>query len=867
MSCVILCGLCTIAFQSITCAPEDTAKFVGHLLITILASGLHVSVPSAAGTLSVNLLFILIAIFEFRLSEAVLIGSASALVQAMMQGRSFFNILFRVSTTALGIVASHQVFTSPIYGDHAAGLFVKLLFSGAALFLVQTTFIATAIVLSESRAYKKVWRDGFFWTFSYYIVGAFIAGLYCVVAGLLRWQVAMLVLPVIYLIYRSYVLYLARIEDERKHTEEMSKLHLRTIEALAMAIEAKDNTTHDHLQRVQVYALEIGKELGLPPGQIEALRAASLLHDIGKLAVPEHIISKPGKLTPEEFEKMKIHPVVGAEILERVKFPYPVVPMVRHHHEKWNGAGYPDGLKGEAIPMGARILAAVDCLDALASDRQYRKALPLDEAMAVVQKESGTSFDPRIVEILARRYKELEAMAHERGAEIHKLTTDVKIERGEAPAAGFEGPANVNAKPKSGSTGGGAKDSGHFLTSIAAARQEAQAIYELSTELGNSLSLDETLSLLAVRLKKLVPFDAMVIYAKRDYHLAAEFVTGENARVFEALQIPIGDGLCGWVAENRKPIVNGNPAVEPGYTEEPGKSVTLRAAMAVPLEGVDGVVGVLALYDRQKDAFSRDHLRMLQAISSKVGLSIQNALRFRQAEDSATTDYLTGLPNARSLYIHLDAEVSRAKRGKENLTVFVCDLDGFKLINDRFGHLEGNKVLKVVGQGFRDSCRKYDYVARMGGDEFVLVFPGLKPEDMHMKRGMLSDIARRAGIEVVNQDVLDVSVGWAHLPQDGDEVEQLLAEADKRMYKVKQEQKAKRKPPLTTPGAEAPKFQPKPFINIPKPVASATEPRPADAVPASTAPGSTAPGSTAPGGAAPASRPFQEIRVRLSGGR
>ena len=896
MACVIACGVCTIAFQILTCAPEDTSKFVGHLLITILASGLHLSVPSAAGTLSVNLLFILIAIFEFRLAEAVVIGSASALVQAGMQGRAFFSLLFRVSTTALAIIASHEVYVSPIYGEHAAGLFVKLLFSGAALFLVQTTFIATAIVLSESRAYRKVWRDGFFWTFSYYIVGAFIAGLYCVVAGLLRWQVAMLVLPVIYLIYRSYVLYLARLEDERKHTEEMSKLHLRTIEALAMAIEAKDNTTHDHLQRVQIYALEIGNELALPPAQIEALRAAALLHDIGKLAVPEHIISKPGKLTPEEFEKMKIHPVVGAEILERVKFPYPVVPMVRHHHEKWNGAGYPDGLKGEAIPIGARILAAVDCLDALASDRQYRKALPLDEAMGVVQKESGTSFDPRIVEILARRYKELEAMAHERGAEIHKLTTDVKIERGEAPAAGFEGSAAFKGTAKQANS---AKEPGHFLSSIAAARQEAQAIYELSTELGNSLSLDETLSLMAVRLKKLVPFDTLAVFAKRDNQLAAEFVTGENARVFEALQIPVGEGLCGWVAENRKPIVNGNPAVEPGYLEEPGKSVNLRSAMAVPLEGVDGVVGVLVLYERQKDAFSRDHLRMLQAISSKVGLSIQNALRFRQAEDSATTDYLTGLPNARSLYFHLDAEIARAKRGKTSLTVFVCDLDGFKSINDRFGHLEGNKVLKVVGQGFRDSCRKYDYVARMGGDEFVLVFPGLKPEDMNMKREALSDVARRAGIDVVNQDVLDVSAGWAHLPEDGDEVEQLLAEADKRMYKVKQEQKAKRnaggapsvtfstgKPPSSLPltteiapplaGAPVPARSgpPRPFISIPKPAALAAEPaaerppvprapevRPVE--PRSPEPRPVPPRTPVP---SPASKPFQEIRVRLNNG-
>src|SRR5207245_6240421 len=189
--------------------------------------------------------------------------------------------------------------------------------------------------------------------------------------------------------YRAYRLYPGKLEAEKQDAEKLSSLHLRTIEALALAIEAKDHTTHDHLQRVRIYAMELAKDLGLSEDETEALRAASVLHDIGKLAVPEHIISKPGKLTPEEFEKMKIHPIIGAEILEQVEFPYPVVPIVHAHHETWDGSGYPNGLKGEAIPLGARILAAVDCLDALASDRQYRRALRLDERMLHVGRGAG----------------------------------------------------------------------------------------------------------------------------------------------------------------------------------------------------------------------------------------------------------------------------------------------------------------------------------------------------------------------------------------------------------------------------------------------------------------------------------------------
>jgi putative nucleotidyltransferase with HDIG domain len=220
--------------------------------------------------------------------------------------------------------------------------------------------------------------------------------------------------------------------------ESIASLHMRTIEALALAIEAKDHTTNEHLQRVRTYAIEVGKKMGLSPEDLDALRAAALLHDIGKLAVPEHIISKPGRLTPEEFEKMKIHPVVGAEILERVAFPYPVAPIVRWHHERWDGSGYPDGLKGEEIPMGARILAAVDCLDALASDRQYRKALPLDDAMNEVEKMAGRSFDPDVVAILKQHYVELERLA--RGAAAQSRQTFDRRER-----------SNVDRRPPRGS--------------------------------------------------------------------------------------------------------------------------------------------------------------------------------------------------------------------------------------------------------------------------------------------------------------------------------------------------------------------------------------------------------------------------------
>jgi diguanylate cyclase (GGDEF)-like protein len=291
-----------------------------------------------------------------------------------------------------------------------------------------------------------------------------------------------------------------------------------------------------------------------------------------------------------------------------------------------------------------------------------------------------------------------------------------------------------------------------------------------------------------VKLKPMVPYDAIAIYIKREEELVPEYVNGDNYRLFSSLRIPLGQGLSGWVAHNRKPIINGNPSVEPGYLNDPTKFSTLRSALAVPLEGVSGVIGVLALYRAERDGFTTDHLRILLAVSGKMALSIENALKYAQAENSAITDYLTGLPNARSLFLQLDRELARCKRDNTSLTVMVSDMDGFKQINDRFGHLEGNRVLRLFAQALKDSSREYDYVARMGGDEFVVIAPGLTPDAASKKAEQMRALARQAGNEVCGEDILSLSVGRALFPDDGNDAEQLLAEADRRMYLEKQKE-------------------------------------------------------------------------------
>jgi diguanylate cyclase (GGDEF)-like protein/putative nucleotidyltransferase with HDIG domain len=778
---IVVAGTATLLYGAIHQTSRNIAEFICYLGIAILASRLKVNLPGITGTLSVNFLFILIGVLELSFAETLTLGAVSMLAQCFYRDRpNAIQVTFNVCAGSLSTAAAYVAYHHPIANLLVPSRPLLLGIAASVYFIANAGSIATVISLTERRPLTQILVGCYFWSFPYYLVGAGIAGTIAWLNQTFNWETSLLIVPAAYLIYRSYRLYLGKLEDEKRHVEEMANLHLRTIEALALAIEAKDQTTHEHLQRVRVYAIEVAKELGMKGPELEALHAAALLHDIGKLAVPEHIISKPGRLTPEEFEKMKIHTLVGAEILERVRFPYPVVPIVRAHHEKWDGSGYPMGLKGAEIPIGARILSAVDYLDALASDRQYRRALPLQEVMQKLAAESGKSFDPRVVDILQKRYQHLERMAVAKTAEDQNtpLSTSIKIERGEAPAAGFE---NASAQDSPGREGS-------FLFSIAAARQEAQSLFELSQDLGASLSLGETLSVFSVKLKPMVPYDAIAIYIQRDQELIPEYVNGDNYRLFSSLRIPMGQGLSGWVAHNKKPIINGNPSVEPGYLNDPTKFSTLRSALAIPLEGVGGVIGVLALYRAERDAFTSDHLRILMAVSSKMALSIENALKYQQAESSATTDYLTGLPNARSLFLQLDRELARCKRDNSSLTVMVSDMDGFKQINDRFGHLEGNRVLRLFAQALKETCREYDYVARMGGDEFVVIAPGLPPDVASKKAEQLKILAKQAGLEVCSEEILSLSVGQAVYPADGEDAEELLAEADRRMYLEKQKQ-------------------------------------------------------------------------------
>ena len=781
---VLLVGSLAFGWAVSRLAIAEPVKLGCYCALALIAATLKVRLPGITGTLTVNYVFVLIGLADLSLPECLVVMTLATIVQCLVHAKDrprIVQVLFNVAIIAIAIVVCGAVYSSSYLISHGIGLLMRLTFA-AIVYFVLNTFAVTAIIsLTESKPILRVWRECYLWAFPFFFMGAGFAWGFHQLAARFGWQSAMLALPGVYILYTAYHFYLGRLQNEKEHAQDIAALHLRTIEALALAIDAKDQTTHDHLQRVHVYATEIAKEMSLSDLEMEALQAAAMLHDIGKLAVPEHIVSKPGRLTPEEFEKMKIHPVVGAEILERVQFPYPVADIVRSHHEKWDGSGYPDGLKGEAIPIGARILSVVDCLDAVAADRQYRKAAPLDQAMDIIAEQAGKAFDPKIVGILQRRYLDLEAMARKKPVPVVGLSTPPPISRGDQPAAGFEEmQANASADDKLG-----------FLTSIAAARQEVQTLFELSDDLGQSLCQSNTLSIFASKLKIMIPHDLLCIYTIREDILIPDYVTGIEQRLFSSLRIPAGQGLSGWVAENNSSVVNGNPAVEPGYLNDHTVITNLKSALAIPLEEDGSAIGVLSLYSRERNAFSRDHLRVLQALGPRLGAALSNGRKLSEAQDNAVTDYLTGLPNSRSLYLHLDSEMARCRRRQACLGVFLCDLDGFKRINDEHGHLEGNRVLKAVAAALKECCRGYDYVARMGGDEFVVLAPDIAQAALDENVQRFRDAVELTGIRL-GYAGLSSSIGAVvFVPSEGDvDADALLAEADRRMYAHKRRSKA-----------------------------------------------------------------------------
>ena len=585
-----------------------------------------------------------------------------------------------------------------------------------------------------------------------------------------------------YLIYRSAR---ARLQSKTNEIEALSQLHLATAEALATAIDAKDQTTHCHVRRVQIYAAGMGEVFGLSPNEIAALKAGALLHDIGKLAVPPHILNKPGPLTPAEFEKMKIHTVVGAQILGRVDFPYPVIPIVRHHHEQWDGRGYPDRLRGEQIPITARIISVVDCFDSVREDRPFRRGMTMDEATALLLRGAGIHFDPVVVEQFLKHLPRFDA-------EIARLGLQHQ-------------PANHSTEPPiqlSTVDMAQTRERGSFIAydQIKKAHREVYALYEIARTFGTSLDVEHTLEILVDKVGHVVPFDTCIVYFYDEAkgYATARHVVGKNIQKLAGRCIALGEGVTGFALANRSPVNQLHPSLD--FTDiNPEAAIKYRSMASLPLFKDDVLLGALSVYSSELEQYTDDHMRLLETVTRLASDALANAMQHAEAESNALTDPLTGLPNARYLALRFEEEAARARRTDRTFQVVMLDLDEFKNVNDTYGHKAGDKMLREVAHIIEGQLREYDFLARYGGDEFVALVQEVVGAQVEELCARIESAVSKFELPLGKNRVarVGISVGTATFGIDGETLDQLVVAADNEMYRVKSNHRVARLIPDT----------------------------------------------------------------------
>jgi putative nucleotidyltransferase with HDIG domain len=419
--------------------------------LTIISGTATVRLPNVRAEISISETFVFSAVLIFGTGAGVLtVLLDAAIINLKMASRSalrFDRALFNLAAPSLAVWLGGNVMAfagvPPVYNWDGEMIGLQRLVGplvGFAIvyFAFNSGLVATAIGIAQGVSPYKIWHDHFAWLSLNYFSAASISSLLVVVYQTERggWTFLAVVGPLLLILYLTFRESMARVADANQHIGELNQLYLATVQTLAAAIDAKDQVTHGHIKRVQNYARELAVAIGIKNEiQLKAIQAAAVLHDTGKIAIPESILNKPGPLTVDEFEVMKQHAAMGADIISSVNFPYPVEPIVRYHHENWDGTGYPEGLMGTDIPIGARILSVVDCFDALTSDRPYRLRLSDREAIDILLRRRGNMYDPLVVDTFLRVHRQFVPAKHAEICQEKVSVADVALSLSAGPTA------------------------------------------------------------------------------------------------------------------------------------------------------------------------------------------------------------------------------------------------------------------------------------------------------------------------------------------------------------------------------------------------------------------------------------------------
>jgi putative nucleotidyltransferase with HDIG domain len=606
-----LCGVIVVVHAvAVRWGSDIPLEWVAFSLLTFASGILTLKIPSIDALLSVSEIFAFSCVLLYGPELGAVTVTIDALLLSLRRKHGVAFTVFNVGNLTLSVWASGTMFflaagvpTLAVAPTSAPGLILPLGVLTASYFLINSGLTASIVAAEAGRRPLKVWREHFMPLAPTYAAGASVALLLVVALQQVHFSVIALILPLLLISYLTMRSSFGRLEDSKRHVDKLNRMYLSTVETLATAIDAKDEVTHGHIRRVQIAAVGLAHEIGITDElMLQAIEAAALLHDTGKIAVPEHILNKPGKLTPAEFEKMKLHAPIGAEILSSIDFPYPVVPIVRHHHENWNGTGYPDGLRGTDIPIGARILSVVDCFDALTSDRPYRSRMTNEAAIAILMERRGTMYDPAIVDAFIASHTRL--MPAE--APMHPVAKAVGGARSRDRAV--QAPA---VEPLAGPQ------------PEVSASEEVLGVSSLARAVAGHASIADVGALSWMMLKQVLPGAAMGLFVhdEADDTVVACYAAGAHAGVIRSLCASPGEGMVGWVAAHRRSSLNAEPALDFGV-QVAKLDPPLLSSIGVPLTHEGVFVAVLTVYATKAGAFTADHARLLDLLAPTLAASM-----------------------------------------------------------------------------------------------------------------------------------------------------------------------------------------------------------------------------------------------------
>jgi diguanylate cyclase (GGDEF)-like protein/putative nucleotidyltransferase with HDIG domain len=751
-------------------------------LVSIFTATINIRLPKLSTLISTGDVFIILILLQFGPGPALLTYWADTIVAQIADGfRKYrFHLLekmipsrwfFNLACCATSIWTIYTVFrVIRNFGLAFPGSLIASVFGiGLTWFVVNTATVSLAVSLWKTRPFWSVWKEGALPYFLNFLGSAAAAGLISVFYERAGFVIFLFCVPLAVVLYELWHFHLEKLEQAQAHIGQLNKLYLQTVEALASAVDAKDRYTHGHIRRVQAYAAELATRLGVnDSNQLLAIQAGALLHDIGKIAIPEYILNKPTVLTETEYDKMKIHPVVGANMLSTIEFPFPLVPIVKSHHERWDGNGYPDGLTGEEIPLNARILALVDCYDALTTNRPYRSPMARPEVIEFFRREAGRAYDPRVVQAFIDNLDQIEAAGNA-----------VVVETGDV--WGIKETAVINKARKLEKVQP-TLAYGKALNAGPEIQRELYSVFEFARADFQCLKSIEIFSFMGAKLQGLINFDAAVFYEAdlTECVVKAAHTVGGATENLLGLNLGLEQKLTGWVAANNQALCNLPPF--PDFLNCPEPKPTFQISAIAPLNKHGEVLGAISLYRKDQMKFTEEEFRRLEIVASQTAILLSKSNK-REGEAPVLFDKLTALPNAFQLYLMFDQVAIDASRYEYPLAIVSMNFDELKSIRRKWGPMSGDEAIRAAAAYLSKELRETDVLVRYASDEFVTINPKMSRESAeNLKSRLQNDLDHfKFAVRALTEIPLPVSIGIAVFPEDGHDLESLLSVAEWRM--------------------------------------------------------------------------------------